>query len=248
MITMAKYLLFLLSLYCVSCGVPPEASAGGLIEKTIQAHGWNQKKPALISFDFRDHHYEIQRDPKGIAMQRAILEPKDSLVDRWLNYTHFSRSSQGKVVVVSDSMQNVYAQSINSVVYFMQLPLGLQDPAVLASHEGVTEIAGQSYEVLKVGFKEQGGGEDFQDSFYYWIHAKEYTIDYMAYSYHTNGGGTRFRVAKNAQNIKGFRFQDYDNYKPAKHPTPLDSMPYLWEAGQLKLLSRIENENLSVVL
>lgn len=112
MITMAKYLLFLLSLYCVSCGVPPEVSAGGLIEKTIQAHGWNQKKPALISFDFRDHHYEIQRDPKGIAMQRAILEPKDSLVDRWLNYTHFSRISQGKAVVVSDSMQNVYAQSI----------------------------------------------------------------------------------------------------------------------------------------
>lgn len=248
MILMAKHLLSLLIITLMACRQAPETSAGGLIEKTIHAHGWDQKKPALISFDFRAHHYDIQRAAKGIGFSRAILEPKDSLVDRWINYEDFSRRRLGAPVVVSDSMQNVYAQSINSVVYFMQLPLGLQDAAVVASHEGSTDIGDQTYEVLKVGFKEQGGGEDFQDAFYYWIHDQNYTIDFMAYSYQTNGGGTRFRVAKNVQTIAGFRFQDYDNYKPTQHPTALDSLPYLWEAGQLEFLSAIESENIKVVL
>ena len=245
---MAKYLLSLFVLTFLSCAPFQEPSAGGLIEKTIAAHGWQGKKPALISFDFRAHHYEILRDSKGIAFSRATLAPKDSLVDRWVNYKGFTRRRMGAPVAVTDSMQNVYAQSINSVVYFMQLPLGLQDPAVVASHEGTTDIGGQSYEVLKIGFKEQGGGEDFQDAFYYWIHAQDFTIDFMAYSYQTNGGGTRFRVAKNAQTKAGFRFQDYDNYKPEKHPTALDSLPYLWEAGQLEFLSAIESENMKLVL
>jgi hypothetical protein len=246
MILMAKYLISILVLMFLSCKQPVEPSAGGLIEKTIQAHGWDGKKPSRLTFDFRKHKYLLLRSANGVVYERATLDPKDSLLDRWENFDQFSRLRLGVPEVVSDSMQQVYAQSINSVMYFTQLPLGLGDSAVIASYEGATEIKGQDYEVLKVTFEQEGGGVDFEDIFYYWLHARDFTVDYMAYSYHTNGGGTRFRVAKNAREIEGIRFQDYENYKPSQHPIALDSLPYLWEAGALEALSLIENKNIEI--
>ena len=61
-----------------------------------------------------------------------------------------------------------------------------------------------------------GGGEDFQDEYRYWIDPESGHIDYLAYNYHTDGGGTRFRKAKNRRKKEGFVFQDYINFKPEK--------------------------------
>jgi hypothetical protein len=71
-------------------------------------------------------------------------------------------------------------------------------------------------------------------------------MDYMAYSYHTDGGGVRMREVRAAQEVGGIRFQDYINLKAANKDTPLDSMQYLYEKGALEKLSEINLENIRV--
>jgi hypothetical protein len=246
MIVMAKYVLGFFGLLLFSCGLTPEMDADSLIQKTVAAHGWNLGKPTEIAFNFRDYHYEVNRDASGVRYSREKQDSLGLTKDIWTNFSTFERTRNGQVVVLSDSLQTVYANSLNSVLYFAQLPLGLQDQAVVAEYKGLTQLNNQSYHQLAITFKQEGGGEDFQDQFYYWIHSLRFEIDYMAYSYHTNGGGTRFRVGKNKQQVKGLLFQDFDNYKPKQHPSPLDSLAILWEQQDLEWLSAIENTAIEV--
>jgi hypothetical protein len=60
----------------------------------------------------------------------------------------------------------------------------------------------------------------------------------------TDGGGTRFRKAINKRKIKGFLFQDYINYKSREKFANLDSLPVLFQQGELNELSLIENKNI----
>ena len=71
------------------------------------------------------------------------------------------------------------------------------------------------------------------------------TIDFMAYSYLTDGGGVRFREAINRREIKGLLIQDYVNHAADKNTT-LDKLPKLFEEGKLENLSMIINENVRV--
>ena len=242
---MAKVIVGLLLGLLFSCAPNLEMDAGTLIQKTVAAHGWTSK-PSQINFDFRAYHYAVQRGAFGIQYSREKQDSLGVTKDVWTNFSSFERTLNGAPVTLSDSLQTVYANSLNSVLYFVQLPLGLQDQAVVSSYEGMVEINTEPYHQLAVTFKQEGGGEDFQDQFYYWIHSDRFEIDYMAYSYHTNGGGTRFRVGKNKQQVKGLLFQDFDNYKPKQHPSPLDSLAILWEQQNLEWLSAIENRAIEV--
>ena len=85
-----------------------------------------------------------------------------------------------------------------------------------------------------------------QDVYYYWIHQESYLIDYLAYSFQNDGGGTRFRKAVNRRNIDGVIFQDYENYRPVEKFVPLESLPDLFIQNQLILVSHILKENISM--
>src|SRR5690606_10925529 len=111
-----------------------------------------------------------------------------------------------------------------------------------------TELEGQIYDIIKVTFDEEGGGDDFEDEFLYWVNKENNQMDYLAYSYHTEGGGVRFRKAVNSRMVNGIRIQDYENYMPADKSTPLEEMEALFKSGQLKLLSEIIMENVQVEL
>ena len=125
------------------------------------------------------------------------------------------------------------------------MPYHLNDPAVNKTYEGTTSIKGKNYQVIRVTFEEEGGGDDFDDVYYYWFDAENYQLDYLAYSFHVNKGGVRFRSAYNAREIEGIRFQDYINFKADKD-TPLTELPKMYEANKLKELSRIELEKVKV--
>ena len=98
---------------------------------------------------------------------------------------------------LSDSLKDIYSNSLNSVMYFFQLPRPLTDPAVIADYDGEKIISNKVYWTLKVKFQEKDGGKDFQDEFRYWIDPKSGHIVYLAYSYLTNCVCTRFSKAKN---------------------------------------------------
>ncbi len=131
-------------------------------------------------------------------------------------------------------------------MYFFQLPRPLNDQAVVPKYLGLTKILNERYWTIKVTFKENGGGKDYQDEFRYWININNGQIDYLAYNYLTEGGGTRFRQAVNKQSKKGFIFQDYINFKPKVKFISLDSLPIFFESGNLIKVSNIKNKNIRV--
>ena len=132
-------------------------------------------------------------------------------------------------------------------MYFFQLPKPLQDSSVIKVLMSSIEINGYAYWTIKVTFKEEGGGEDYQDEYRYWINQNNYEIDFLAYNYQSDGGGTRFRRAINKRKINGMFFQDYENYKPFQIFEQLDNLPKLFEQGNLELISLIENKNIIVI-
>ena len=236
---------FLLCIFLLGCS--SEYSKEKLIiEKSVQLYGWNQKEFSIV-FDFRDYKYKLTRKPNFFSYQRSILREGVLIKDVMTSNTKLKRYLDEIPLKLSDSLTDIYSNSLNSVMYFFQLPRPLNDPAVIVNYNGEKAISNKVYWTLKVKFQEKDGGKDFQDEFRYWIDPKSGYIDYLAYSYLTDGGGTRFRKAKNVRGNNGFIFQDYTNFRPVKKFTALDSLPILYEKGKLILVSEIENKNIKVL-
>lgn len=131
--------------------------------------------------------------------------------------------------------------------YFSVLPYGLNDKAVNKTYLGKTKIKGKDYHKIKITFNEDGGGEDFDDVFIYWIDIQTFKVDYLAYSYsESNGMGLRFREAYNERFIDSIRFVDYNNYKPKYKVLVIEDLDIHFERGALELLSKIELKKLFV--
>ena len=88
----------------------------------------------------------------------------------------------------------------------------------------------------------------YEDEYLYWIDDQEFTVDYLAYNYHTDGGGVRFRKAVNPRTVEGIRFVDYENYSYEDKDVKLTKLDSLFEAGKLKQFSIIKNEDIKVSL
>jgi len=202
---------------------------------------------ASIDFTFRGRCYVSKRNHGSFQLER-ISSDSTGITHDILTNNKFQRYKNDTLIKVSDSMVTRYSNSLNSVHYFAQLPFGLNAPAVQKEIVGDAIIKGEPYFEIGVKFMEEGGGTDFQDEFVYWIHKEKYTVDYLAYSYATNGGGIRFREASYVRNVEGIRFVDYNNYQPQSLEVALRNLDALFEKGALKLLSKIETESVGVVL
>jgi hypothetical protein len=108
-------------------------------------------------------------------------------------------------------------------------------------------LEGNTYDLIRVTFAKDGGGEDFDDVFLYWINQETKRVDFLAYSYHTDGGGVRFRKAVKTHEVGGLVLQDYENYGVESKDIPVEEMENLYKSGKLKLLSTIALENVAVV-
>ena len=227
--------------------VKKEISAQEIIDKSIEVCGGQLFQNSLVSFDFRDRHYISETKERKETLTRILKNDTIHLKD--------VRTSQGlqrfrndTLITLSDSLANVYANSVNSVHYFSKLPYGLNDPAVQKELIGEIEMNGQQYYKVQVTFDQEGGGDDFDDTYIYWISKKTFIPDYLGYSFHVNGGGTRFRVAYNERRINGIRFVDYENLKPKDSTATIFEADSLYLNGGLELLSKIELKNISVNL
>ncbi len=159
-----------------------------VIDQAIEAHGSQKVSGHIIEFDFRDRHYISKREGGVFQYERIFT---DTLGDRYrdvLTNDGFSREINGELAEVSEEYRARYSNSVNSVLYFALLPYYLNDPAVKKKYLGKAQIKGVSYHKILITFRQEGGGKDFEDQFLYWIHEKDYTIDYLAYNYLTDGG------------------------------------------------------------
>jgi len=239
---MCKFILLLgisfIILASVSCGTK-EDKATTVIQRAIEAHGGSGYDTLDLRFRFRDRHYVI--DKKGGLYQytRLFTDSTGRKIVDVLQNNGFERTIDNELQTLPLKEVNAYSNALNSVVYFALLPIGLNDAAVIKKHKGEHDVKGKTYHLIEVSFVEEGGGADFEDVFLYWIDVDSYFIDYLAYSFHVDGGGVRFREAVNRRKSGNIYLQDYINYKPTNPETSLDSLMTLFEQNQLEKLSEI---------
>lgn len=237
--------LFLITLVAASCSDKND-DAQYVIDQARMAAGNDKLDMAQVEFEFRDREYGVKRLNGEYEMVRIFKDSLDVIRDQVTN-DGFQREINGTVTEVADSMAFKYTNSINSVIYFALLPYNLNDAAVIKSHLGTETLKGKEYYKIKVSFQQEGGGKDFEDEFIYWIDKETYFIDYLAYSYLTDGGGMRFREAYNPRIVNGIRVLDYINYKPSSDIN-LEDIGKAFEEGKVEELSRIDLVNFNVEL
>ncbi|WP_139957975.1 DUF6503 family protein [Flavicella sediminum] len=225
----------------ISSKAIPLSKAELLAQKTIEAHGGELYETAHFSFDFRENSYQFKNDFNNYEYIKTSNKEKIVTQDLLKN-GQLTRTLNNEVIDLNDKELKSATGAINSVIYFATLPHKLKDASVLKTYIGTTTIHDKNYEILGITFQQEGGGEDFDDQFHYWINTETHKIDYLAYNYKVNGGGVRFRSAYNRRVVEGITFQDYSNYK-AELGTPLKELGALYEAGKLKELSKIETAN-----
>lgn len=220
-------------------------TAQEIVDRSIATSGGEHYKTSNIAFKFRDLYYISEWKNKKRSLKRIIVRDTARIEDVLYNNT-FERSINDSLVPVSDSLANRYSNSINSVHYFANLPYGLNDAAVNKEFLGEVDIHNKSYYKLKVTFDQEGGGDDYEDVYVYWFNKETFKPDYLAYEFHVNGGGIRFRSAINERYVNGIRFVDYRNYEASPTEVSIFKVDSLYETNRLKLLSEIILEDIKV--
>ncbi len=245
---MQRYILLLsFVIFSSFAALNAQSTAQEIVDKAIEKAGGTRFENAIIHFTFRGKRYRSKRDEGVYELERFVDSPKGVIHDIVSN-SGLERTLENCPVKVADSLISRISDGVNSVHYFANLPYGLNAPAVKKELVGESIVKGNQYYKIKVTFEQKGGGTDFEDEFLYWIHKDNFSIDYLAYKYAVNGGGIRFREAYNPRMKNGIRFLDYNNYKTNDLNTPLFNLDTLFEEKKLKLLSKIELEDIYVYL
>jgi len=239
-----KYLYIFFIAFLISCK-PSDSkiTAQQIIDKTILYSGADKVKNSEVSFKFRDKQYFAYRENGNFKLIREF----DSVIDGLTN-DGFERFINLEKQKLSKADVSKYSNSVNSVHYFSVLPFGLNDKAVHKKQLQSSTIKGKEYYKIEVTFSKNGGGEDFEDVFIYWIGKEDFLVDYLAYSYHTNEGGKRFRVLKEQCIKNGIRFVDYDNYKPLNKDILLLNIDKAFQNNELKKVSEIVLKEIKVTV
>jgi hypothetical protein len=243
-----RYLAVLLLLCLMACKLSEQKlTAQEIINKTILFSGADKVANSKITFKFRENSYTAVRN-KGIFKLFRTYRKDSLIIKDVLKNNGYERSINAKLVNVADSMIAKYRNSINSVHYFSVLPFGLNAAAVNKKLLKSATLKGKEYYKIEITFSKEGGGDDFDDVFIYWIGKEDFLIDYLAYSYHTNGGGKRFRVLKEQCIKNGIRFVDYHNYKPLNESVSLADVDQAFESNGLIKVSEIILKDIEVAL
>lgn len=228
--------------------VPALSKADSVINNAILAHGGENFNPSHIQFDFRDKHFDITYAGGEYSFTRIYSNDEGVAVSETLNNEGITAlHNNNQLQLLTREAQKIVREQINSVVYFALVPYRLNDEAVQKKHLGETIVRDEKYNQIEVTFSAENGGPDFEDRYVYWIHQTHHTVDYLAYDYHTNETGTRFREAVNVRTVNGIRFADYINYKSdLKVGDPIETYGALLENNAVTQVSEINLENIAV--
>lgn len=226
----------------------PKSKAQQVVDNAIAYHGLKPMDNAELEFKFRDMTYTYSRNDGMYMYTRTQTDSTGAIVVDEMNNDGLIRYIDGEVAEITEERRAAYTRSVNSVIYFLLLPYNLNDTAVIKEYNGEIEMKGKKYHELRITFQLEGGGEDYSDIFLYWFDAEDYSMDYMAYLYYTDGGGLRFREAINPRRVEGVLIQDYINMKPEDEGMDIMDIDELFVAGELKELSRIIQENVEIVI
>jgi len=238
-------ILFLILHACKQNGAPIGLTAQQIVDKSITMTGGNHYLTHDVSYTFRDKLYQSQ-NINGKKVLKRITTDSITITDIKQGNI-FQRFFNDRLISLPDTIANTYSNSVNSVHYFSRLPFGLNDSAVKKELLGEVQINGEGFYKVKVTFGQENGGKDYEDVYLYWFHKQDFKPKYLAYKYHTNGGGIRFREAYNERFVRGIRFVDYNNFKPQKgQKIDFYKVDSLFTSNALELVSKIELEGIQV--
>ncbi len=245
---MKKTIFIVLILIAFACKDQPknDLTAQEIVDKSIAVSGGaDLYERSTIAFSFRGRDYISEMKGKRKTLKRIQKNDTINVLDV-LSPMGFERFENDSLVAVHDSLATKYGNSVNSVHYFAKLPYGLNDPAVRKELLGETEVKGKSYYKIMVTFNQEGGGDDYDDTYIYFFNKSTFKADYLAYDFHVDGGGMRFREAYNERYVNGIRFVDYNNMKPIDENVSVLEVDNLFNNDRLELLSKIELKNVRV--
>lgn len=221
------------------------SKAEQIIEEAIAFHGGDAYNDANIGFGFRQKMYHAHISPDGFQYSQ---EYTDSLGSHYRVLTNSGYTAKLNSIPLELSPKDSVsaASALNSIIYFALLPRFLSDDAVHAKLLDNETINTKEYYTIRVTFSEAGGGDDFEDVYRYWFDTEDYSMDYLAYSFWENEGGSRFRKATNVRRVNGILFQDYINYT-GPSPDSLEYISGLYREGKLEKLSEIKLDRLKVI-
>ena len=242
---MTKYFsLALIFLSLMAC--EKKYTAQQIIDQAITKANLKQLENSTVSFTFRDKAYTAKRNFGNYTYERIFSEDSLNFKDV-LSNNGFQRFVNDSLVQLTEKQIKSYGNAVNSVHYFSILPYGLNDGAVHKKLLGTTTIKGKEYFKIEVTFSQENGGDDFDDVFIYWFAVDSFKLDYLAYKYHTNGGGVRFRDVRKEHFINtNIRLVDYNNYKPLDKKIDFYTIDKLFEEGKLKKVSEINLEHIKI--
>lgn len=245
-----KWVLFLMFLAAAvilaSCG-KEEIDPQKVVDEAISAHGGGNYKNVIIEFDFRDKHYKAEYGEWKFVYERTYHDSALGNVRDVKSSDSTYREVNGEWVPISGKQRGSIDGGVNSVIYFATLPRALNDKAVIKKYLGDTEINGKEYHEIEVTFKQQGGGEDFQDRYVYWFNKEDKTMDYLAYYFFVNESGSRFREVYNERRVGGILFSDHHNFTNDELEFgTIEKYDSVMNAGGLEKVSEIIIENVKV--
>lgn len=245
----------LLAAFVMACSSPqktekaePKSKVQEIVDEAIAFHGMEGLNNAEFSLTFRNIDYTYKNNNGMFEYTRTQTDSIGQTVFDVMNNDGLVRLTNGDTTEITEEKRAAYTRSVNSVIYFFRLPFGLNDDAVNKTYVGEREMKGKTYYEVKVTFAQEGGGEDFDDVFLYWFDKEDYSMDYLAYLYHTDECGMRFREAINSRRVNGVMIQDYINLKPEDERMDIMNIAKLYNAGELQVLSEIINEDVKFTL
>ncbi len=241
MIRATGILLVLIS----ACSPPPDAQS--IVDRAIAWQGGEILNKAEFVFDFRGRHFRILRNDGRFEYERTYSDSTGRTIRELLSNDGLFREVDGERVDLDPKAYASAETAVNSVVYFALLPLPLNDPGARKRLLGSGEIEGLTYDLVEVTFGVEGGGRDHDDRFVYWFNRRSGSLDYMAYYYHVNETGSRFRKAVPTHESGGVRIADYLNYRGAGLGVDtIELYGEQYDSDGLELVSEILLENVTV--
>jgi hypothetical protein len=194
-------------------------------------------KNASLEFTFRNIKFKVMQNEGQFRYERTFVDSSGIFHDI-IDNEGFKRFLNEKELKLDSLDVAKHSQSLNAMVYFLYLPLKLNDPSVKKKYIDEVKIKGKRYHKLEISFDQNEGGADHNDVYYYWFDVEDYSMDHFAYS----SGGNRFRAVLKSHDVSGVIFQDYINYQMPLNDSTTTVMKYdsLFESGKLRELSRIE--------
>lgn len=208
-----------------------------IVDKSIAYYRMDKLKNASLEFTFRNTKFKVIQNEDQFRYERTFSDSTGIVLDIMDN-DGFKRFVNEKELRLDSLDIAKHSQSLNATIYFLYLPLKLNDASVIKKYIDEVEINGKRYHKIKISFNQKDGGVDHKDVYYYWFDTQDYSMDHFAYS----SGGNRFRAVLKSHDVSGVIFQDYINYQMPLNDSTTSIMKYdsLFEAGKLRELSRIE--------